>query len=60
METLARYFQDGTLNTSFGNTRGIVRIDVFESVDDVAIQQDGKIIAVRSAQNGLAILRRVP
>jgi uncharacterized delta-60 repeat protein len=62
---IARYRQDGTLD-AFG-TGGIEQIDFFAGFDaafDVALQPDGKIVAVGSAVNGtgggLAIARIVP
>jgi uncharacterized delta-60 repeat protein len=50
---LARYNQDGTPDTSFGNG-GQVSTDFFSMEDDafsVLIQPDGKIVAVGSANN---------
>ena len=46
--TVVRYNQDGTLDTSFGNG-GIASADLgspFDETFDVAIQSDGKIVAV--------------
>jgi len=64
---VARYLPDGTLDASFGNAGGLTRVDFFGAIDDaedLAIQPDGKIVAVGSAQNGsgggLAIVRIVP
>ncbi|BAZ13172.1 hypothetical protein NIES4071_50110 [Calothrix sp. NIES-4071] len=43
--SLARYNNDGSLDTSFGNAgRSIVSIGVGEEIDSIAIQADGKIV----------------
>ena len=64
---IARYLPDGTLDASFGNQGGLERIDffgAFDDAEDLAIQLDGKIVAVGSARNGLggglAMVRIIP
>jgi uncharacterized delta-60 repeat protein len=63
---IARYSVAGALDPTFG-TDGLVRIDFFGGFDaafDVAVQTDGKIVSVGSAQNGtgvgLGMVRIVP
>lgn len=64
---IARYLPDGTIDTTFGNQGSLERVDFFGAIDDaedLAVQPDGKIVAVGSAQNGagggLAIVRIMP
>ena len=58
---LARYTSTGALDTGFGTTTsGIVTTDINSSVDRanaVAIQSDGKIVAVGFAGNDFAVAR---
>ncbi len=53
---MARYDRDGDLDTTFG-TEGTLTVDFsggFDSGHGVAIQHDGKIVAVGTAQDGSA------
>ena len=54
---LARYLDSGSLDPSFGSD-GLLNIDFaggFDSGHDVAIQTDGKIVAVGEAVNGTTV-----
>lgn len=56
---LARYNADGSLDTSFGNS-GLILDSIsskHDSLNAVAIQQDGKILAAGSADSKLLIIR---
>jgi uncharacterized delta-60 repeat protein len=61
---IGRYLPDGRLDPSFGSGQGFVFLDqsLFEQLTEVAIQKDGKIVAVGSAtglggQTLLVVLR---
>ena len=59
---LARYNPDGTLDTSFDGD-GIVTTNLGTQSDDavaVAIQPDGKIVAVGNTDNGVGVARYQP
>ena len=58
-DRIARYQPDGTLDVSFG-TEGVMAIGVPISIGDLAVQEDGKIIAAISGENGLGTLRLEP
>ena len=50
---VARYHPDGTLDDSFG-TAGLLTVDLhggFDSGTDLALQPDGRVVAVGSARN---------
>jgi uncharacterized delta-60 repeat protein len=63
---LTRYLPSGALDTSFG-TAGRVEVDVFGTFDEgqgIALQPDGRIVAVGATRNGTApqvlVVRVVP
>ena len=59
---LARYNPDGTLDHSFGGD-GIVTTDLgtaSDGISDVALQPDGKIVAVGSTEQDAALARYNP
>lgn len=53
---VARYDSNGTLDTSFGNGRGVLTVDFFRFTDigeNVLVQPDGKIVVSGQAQNSV-------
>jgi uncharacterized delta-60 repeat protein len=59
---LARYNPDGTLDTTFGGD-GIVTTDLGtfgDGITDIALQSDGKIVAVGATDNDAALARYLP
>jgi uncharacterized delta-60 repeat protein len=61
--TLVRYNTNGSLDAS-GFSGGIVTADIgtgyLDAADDIAIQSDGKIVAVSSRSNAFAVVRYDP
>lgn len=60
---LARYNADGSLDTTFGGGDGIVTTDLGTRSDGIralALQGDGKIVAVGSADERIALARYLP
>jgi uncharacterized delta-60 repeat protein len=56
---LARYNTDGTLDGSFG-TGGLVITDIIQSILDLALQPDGKIVAAGYGSDDWALARYHP
>jgi uncharacterized delta-60 repeat protein len=60
---LARYNPDGTLDHSFGGGDGIVTTDLGtfgDGITDIALQPDGKIVAVGATDQDAALARYLP
>jgi uncharacterized delta-60 repeat protein len=58
---LARYLPDGSLDDSFGVGGRVLRyIENLYSVNDIAVQPDGKIVAVGSVEDEFLLIRFSP
>lgn len=59
---LLRYHADGSLDTSFGAAGRVSTVfpDVWASVNDMAVQADGKIVVVGDVYSKMALARYLP